>query len=92
MTLQQLISAGRDLLTRKEAAEILRVKPNTLAVWAVKGWYADELPTVRLSRTAIRYRRADVERFIASRAGAANSTTPTRMVECVSNTKDIVQA
>lgn len=69
MTLKELIDSGRDLLTRKEAAELLLLKPNTLAVWATKGWYAKELPVVRLSRTAIRYRRLDVERFISSRSG-----------------------
>ncbi len=76
MTLKELIESGRDLLTRNEAAELLRLKPHTLAVWGTKGWYTKELPVIRLSRTAVRYRREDVERFIDSRAGKPMEETP----------------
>lgn len=69
MTLKELIDAGRDLLTRTETAELLRLKPDTLAVWAAKGWYSNELPIVRIGNRQVRYRREDVERFIASRTG-----------------------
>nr|NMF99565.1 helix-turn-helix domain-containing protein [Aromatoleum toluolicum] len=62
-------SPAHDLLTRKEAAYLLRLRPNTLAVWAVKGRFEKELPIIRLGRNLIRYRRSDIERFIESRAG-----------------------
>jgi len=62
-------SPAHDLLTRKEAAYLLRLRPNTLAVWAVKGRYAKELPVIQLGRNLIRYRRSDIERFIEGRAG-----------------------
>lgn len=63
-------SPEHDLLTRKEAAYLLRLRPNTLAVWAVKRRFAKELPIIRLGKNLIRYRRSDIERFIESRAGA----------------------
>ncbi len=48
------------LLTRAEAAEMLGLKPQTLAVWALTGRF---LPVVKLGR-AVRYKRSDVEQFI----------------------------
>ena len=63
-------SPVHDLLTRKEAAYLLRLRPNTLAVWAVKHRFDKELPVVRLGRNLIRYRRSDIQRFIDQRAGA----------------------
>lgn len=60
-------SPAHDLLTRKETAYLLRLRPNTLAVWAVTGRFAKELPIVRLGRNLIRYRRSDVEHFIDGR-------------------------
>lgn len=69
MTIQELIDAGRDLLTRKEAADLMRLKPETLASWAARRSYTEELPLVYLSPRAVRYRREDVERFIARRIG-----------------------
>lgn len=59
-------SPEHELLTRKEAAYLLRLRPNTLAVWAVTGRFAKELPPVRLGRNLIRYRRSDVDRIIES--------------------------
>lgn len=76
MTLKEMIDAGRDLLTRREAAELLLLKPNTLAVWATKGWYSKELPVVKLSQTCVRYRRADIEQFIANRTGKTLAEMP----------------
>jgi excisionase family DNA binding protein len=69
MTIQELIDAGRDLLTREETANLLTLKVTTLAAWATKGWYASELPVVRIGNRTVRYRREDVERFIANRTG-----------------------
>lgn len=60
-------SPEHDLLTRKEAAYLLRLRPNTLAVWAVKRRFEKELPIIRLGKNLIRYRRRDVEVFINSR-------------------------
>jgi len=54
----------KKLLSRKEAAECLGVKPQTLAAWHVTGRYG--LPVVKVGR-AVRYRLADLERWIASR-------------------------
>lgn len=51
------------LLTAEETAEILGVKPQTLAVWRCAKRY--KLPYVKLGRS-IRYRLDDVESFIAA--------------------------
>ena len=49
------------LLTRRQAAEFLGVKENTLAVWACNQRY--DLPYVKIGRL-IKYRRADLEQFV----------------------------
>ena len=49
-----------ELLTRVEAAAYLQVKPNTLAVWAMKG--KGPAPTKLGSST--RYRRSVLDQFI----------------------------
>jgi hypothetical protein len=54
----------RRLLTELETATYLCVKPETLATWRSTRRYA--LPYVRVGR-AIRYKPADVERFLAER-------------------------
>ena len=51
------------LLTAEETAEILGVKPQTLAVWRCAKRYG--LPYLKLGRS-IRYRLDDVESFIAA--------------------------
>ncbi|MDX1945238.1 MAG: helix-turn-helix domain-containing protein [Pirellulaceae bacterium] len=56
--------SDRSLLTREQAAEYLGIKPQTLSVWASTGRYS--LPMVRVGR-CVRYRVADLERFIESR-------------------------
>lgn len=53
-----------DLLSREEAAEYLGVSPKTLATWACTKRYP--LPVVKLGR-AVKYRVADLEKFIESR-------------------------
>jgi excisionase family DNA binding protein len=53
-----------DLMTREQAAVYLAVKPQTLAIWFSTGRYS--LPVVRVGR-AVRYRRADLDQFIADR-------------------------
>ena len=52
------------LLTRKEAAEVLGVRPETLAVWHCTRRY--KLPLVKVGRSC-RYRLADLEQWLATR-------------------------
>lgn len=49
------------LIDRNTAAEILGVRPQTLACWATTGRYP--LPFVRIGRR-VKYRLADLEAFI----------------------------
>jgi excisionase family DNA binding protein len=50
-----------ELLTLKEAAQILKVHPNTLRLWDNKGI----LKAIRLGvKKARRYRKIDIENFI----------------------------
>jgi len=51
------------LLTRDEAAEMLTLKTQTLAKWAVTGQH---LPVVRIGSRAVRYRLSDVQQLIAN--------------------------
>lgn len=68
---------GEKLLTRREAAEYLGVRPETLAVWYCTGRY--RLPVVKVGR-AVRYRLGDLEAWLASRtvvpAGGRNGGRP----------------
>jgi len=48
------------LLTRREAAQLLGIRPQTLAGWAMT---ARHLPVVKIGRTA-KYRLSDVEAFV----------------------------
>lgn len=51
-----------ELLTLKEAAQILKVHPNTLRLWDNKG----VLKAIRLGvKKARRYRKIDIENFIS---------------------------
>ena len=52
------------LLTPREAAAILRVSKETLNVWRCTRRYP--LPFVKIGRS-VRYRQADIERFIRDR-------------------------
>ena len=58
-------SARTVLFTTDELAEYLKVTPRKLEKDRYEGV---GIPYVRLSRRCIRYRLADVEQFIASRA------------------------
>jgi hypothetical protein len=67
--LQGQAATPHQLLTREEAAEFLNIKPQTLAVWHTTRRY--KLPVVKVGRS-VRYRMADLVRFIESRiVGAA---------------------
>jgi excisionase family DNA binding protein len=53
-----------ELLTPEEVADLLKVHPGTLENWRVRG---EGPPFVKLGnkrRSAVRYRRADVENWI----------------------------
>jgi predicted DNA-binding transcriptional regulator AlpA len=55
------------LLRARQAAEMLGVSPQTLAVWRCRrnnGHPAPELPYVKVGRRSIRYRLSDVKGFI----------------------------
>ena len=62
------VSNRPGLLTRREAAEYLGVKPQTLASWAVRGRYG--LPLVKVGRS-VRYRVADLETWLSARTVGA---------------------
>lgn len=68
---RQLIAAGADLLDDKAAASILDVSPGTLSVWRSTGRY--NLPFLKIGRK-VRYRRADLEAWLASRVRETGAT------------------
>jgi excisionase family DNA binding protein len=51
------------LLSRKQAADFLGVKPQTLAAWLCTKRYP--LPVVKIGRT-VRYRKSDLEAFVSA--------------------------
>jgi excisionase family DNA binding protein len=56
------------LLTAKEVAEILRLKENTVLVWAQRG----DIPSIRLGkgrRQVVRFRRSDIELLCGENGG-----------------------
>ena len=57
------IALRSDLLNREQAAAYLGVSPRTLAVWKSTGRY--DLPVVKLGRRIVRYRKSDLDAFIA---------------------------
>jgi len=68
-TLSSLIS--RDLLDEKAAADFLQLAPGTLSVWRSTGRYC--IPFVKVGRR-VRYRRADLETWLASRTRTNGAT------------------
>ncbi|MFT6259207.1 MAG: excisionase family DNA binding protein [Rickettsiales bacterium] len=55
------INSSNQLLTRKEAAEVLGCKENTLAVWATNKRY--NLPFYKIGRL-VKYKLSDLENFV----------------------------
>lgn len=69
--LRETTSRRPSLLNRKEAADYLGVKEQTLACWACAGRY--RLPFVRVGRL-VKYRQQDLDAFILeNRIGAEGS-------------------
>jgi excisionase family DNA binding protein len=60
--------ANSELLTREDAAAYLDVKPQTLACWASTKRYG--LRYVKVGRN-VRYRKADLDRFLEARTVGA---------------------
>lgn len=58
------------LLTREEAAEYLRVKPQTLGVWALRG--TPPLKFIRAGRRVL-YRISDLEQFLSDRTATSTA-------------------
>jgi excisionase family DNA binding protein len=61
MAQRLMLESPNDLLTRRQAARILGVKPNKLAVWATAKRY--KLAYIKVG-SLVRYRRRDLEQFI----------------------------
>lgn len=62
--LADLVQQPSELLDPDQAAELLRVKPGTLAIWRCTGRWS--LPFLRVGRS-VRYRRSDLEAWLSSR-------------------------
>lgn len=63
-------SQSSTLLTRDQAAELLGIKPQTLAVWASTGRYG--LPVVRVGRS-VRYRSSDLDAWLEKRTDQSDA-------------------
>jgi len=63
-------TAPTDLLDTDEAARLIGVQPQTLNLWRCTGRYA--LPFVRVG-SRIRYRRKDLESWLASRTATSTA-------------------
>jgi predicted DNA-binding transcriptional regulator AlpA len=67
------VSPEDRLLTRREAAEILGLQPQTLARWKWVG-RADRPPEIRVGPRAVRYRLSDLRHWIAGRSPGNDSS------------------
>ncbi len=76
------------LLTPAEAAKILGVQPQTLALWRCAR--SSPLPWVRVGRL-VRYRRGDVQAYIAARRVVPEPPTAERTVRVV-EVRDMLRA
>lgn len=62
------MATQKAMLNEDEAAELLGIKPQTLAVWRCRG--ANDLKFVKVGR-AVRYRLSDVEAWVEKRTGTS---------------------
>ncbi len=62
---------SRELLDEKAAADLLQLAPGTLSVWRSTGRY--RIPFVKVGRR-VRYRRSDLEAWLASRTRTNGAT------------------
>jgi excisionase family DNA binding protein len=58
------------LLTERQAADFLRCSPRTLQAWRVRG---GAVPFVKLGRRCVRYRKADLERWVDEQRRSSTS-------------------
>lgn len=70
-SLPEAFERSRDLLNEKAAADFLDVEPGTLSVWRSTGRYG--IPFVKVGHL-VRYRRADLEKWLESRTRATGAT------------------
>lgn len=63
------VTSSDELLTAKQAADFLKVKPGTLACWRTTKRYP--LKYIRVGKS-IRYRLSDLQAFLASRDSGAD--------------------
>ena len=71
MTIQEIITASRELLDEQQAANLLTVTSGTLSVWRSTGRY--NLPFIKIGRN-VRYRRADLEVWLELRTRSNGAT------------------
>jgi excisionase family DNA binding protein len=58
---RNFMTITKELLTRKDIAELCQVSALTVIRWEQSG----KLPAIRLGAGSVRYKRADVEAFLA---------------------------
>lgn len=58
---RNFMTITKELFTRKDIAELCQVSPLTVIRWEQSG----KLPAIRLGAASVRYKRADVENFLA---------------------------
>jgi excisionase family DNA binding protein len=76
VSLQKHFNVDNPLLSPREAAQLLGLSTQTLAVWRHRG--DTRLAYVRVSGRAIRYRTSDIQEFILkNRRGSAGVPTGT---------------
>lgn len=71
MSVPQVELPAAEVLTRREAADLLKVHTETIKRWQRQG----RLRAFVLSPTVVRYRRADLEQLLQGCAHAARHST-----------------
>lgn len=69
--LSEIFKGAQDLLEDREATRFLDLKDGTLSVWRSTGRY--KLPFIKIGRK-VRYRRSDLEEWLAGRTRANGAT------------------